>query len=222
MIHNGKKLIVFLLSITVSLSLTACTTNPVVPEEENPDQSSEQDSPLQNKISDNTSAEPETTISGVEVTLNSVFPVADILDVTLTGAEWCDSIMPPDTSGFYSYYEDKEGEHYFVVHGTITSNASDSIDIRWCSDASALVNGKYNFSATMEFEDLDGCGFGEEIRPLQTRAFILYASISDEVYSISETVQVKFELPNTEELFHYYYDEDNQNTQHRITFSDMK
>lgn len=189
--------------------------------ESEPEQSSEQDLP-QNKISDNTSVEPEPNVSGGKVTLNTTFPVADILDVTLTGAEWCDSIMPPDTSGFYSYYEDKEGERYFVVHGTITSHASDSINIKWCSNASALINDKYNFSATMEFEDLDGRGFGEEIRPLQTRGFILYASISDEVYSISETVQIKFELPNTEELFEYFYDEDNPNTQYWITFSDIK
>lgn len=185
-------------------------------------QSSEQEYLSQNKISDNIFRGSELFSPGVKVELNTAFSVADFLDVTLTDAEWCDSIMPPNTSGFYTYYEDKEGEHYFVVHGTITSRASDSIDIKWCSDASALINDKYNFSATMEFENLDRSGFGEEIRPLQTRPFILYTSISDEVYSISETIQIKFELPNTEELFQCYYDEDNPNTLYWITFSDMK
>lgn len=74
----------------------------------------------------------------------------------------------------------------------------------------------------MEFEDLDGRGFWESIKPLQTRGFILYASVSDEVYSISESVQVSFEIPDNEEQLNYFYDKDHSNASYTITFSDLK
>ena len=34
------------------------------------------------------------------------------MEITLTGSEWVESITPSNTSGYYSYYEDQEGEKY--------------------------------------------------------------------------------------------------------------
>lgn len=175
-----------------------------------------------NTVNDNTSTDSNIETLPINLELNMVSTVGDVMDITITGAEWSDSVLPSDTSKSYSYYEDKENETYFIVHGTITSHASDSFDIRWNSDSSILVNEKYTFSSTMEFEDLDGRGFGESIKPLQTRGFILYASVSDEVYSISESVQVNFEIPDNEEQLDYFYDKDHSNASYTITFSDLK
>lgn len=175
-----------------------------------------------NSVTDNTSTDSNTETPPTTLKLNVVSTVGDVMDITITGAEWSDSVLPSDTSKSYSYYEDKENETYFVVHGTITSHASDSFDIRWNSDSSVLVNEKYTFSSTMEFEDLDGRGFGESIKPLQTRNFIIYSSVSDEVYSISESVQVSFELPDNEEQLSYFYDEDHSNASYTITFSGIE
>lgn len=174
-----------------------------------------------NAVTDNTSTDSNTEAPPIALELNVLSTVGDVMDITITGAEWSDSVLPSDTSKSYSYYEDKENETYFIVHGTITSHASDSFDIRWNSDSSVLVNEKYTFSSTMEFEDLDGRGFGESIKPLQTRNFIIYSSVSDEVYNISESVQVKFELPDNEEQLSYFYDEDHSNASYTITFSDI-
>lgn len=171
-----------------------------------------------NSVSDNTSTDSNVEIPPADVELNSTFAVGDVMDITLTGAEWCDSILPSNTNKSYSYMPDRDGETFFVAHGIITSHASDSFDIQWCSDSAILVNRKYSFSATMEFEDLDGGGFGESIKPLQTRNFVIYASVSDEVYSISESVQVNFELPDNEEQLNYFYDEKHSNGRYTITF----
>ena len=175
-----------------------------------------------NVVSNNTSNDSNIDHTPINVALNSTFSVGDVMDITINGAEWRDSILPSDTSGSYSYLDDKDNETYFVVRGTITSYASDSFDIQWSSDSSILVNDKYTFSATMEFEDGDKRGFGESIKPLQTRNFIIYSSISDEVYAISESVQVSFSIPDNEEQLNYFYDEEHSNRNYTIAFSDMK
>lgn len=175
-----------------------------------------------NSVSDNTSTDSNIETPPISLELNTTSAVGDVMDITITGAEWSDSVLPSDTSKSYTYYEDNENETYFIVHGTITSHASDSFDIRWNSNSLILVNEKYTFSSTMEFEDLDGRGFGESIKPLQTRSFIIYASVSDEVYNISESVQVNFELPDNEEQLNFFYDEDHSNVSYTITFSDLK
>lgn len=175
-----------------------------------------------NTVADNTSTDSNIETPPISMELNTMFTVGDVMDITITSAEWSDSILPPDTSKTYTYYQDKENETYFIVHGTITSHASNSFDIQWNSDSSILINGKYTFSSTMEFVDLDGRGFGESIKPLQTRNFIIYSSVSDEVYNISESVQVSFELPDNEEQLDYFFDEGHSNASYTITFSDLK
>lgn len=175
-----------------------------------------------NPVADNTSTDSDIKTPPISMELNTTYAVGDVMDIAITGAEWSDSVLPPNISKTYSYYEDKENETYFIVHGTITSHASDSFDIRWNSDSSILVNEKYTFSSTMEFEDLDGRGFGESIKPLQTRNFIIWASVSDEVYNIGESVQVNFELPDNEEQLNFFYDSDHSNASYTITFSDLK
>ena len=126
-----------------------------------------------NAVADNKSTNSDIETPPVGMELNTVYTIDDVMGITITGAEWSDSVLPSDTSKGYSYYEDKENETYFIVHGTITSYASNSFDIRWNSDSSTLVNEKYTFSSTMEFDDLDGRGFGESVKPLQARNFII-------------------------------------------------
>lgn len=174
-----------------------------------------------NSISDNISNSSAVETSPVDVILNSPFSVGDIMEITLTGAEWNDSVLPSNTDSSYSYYEDKADETYFIVHGTMTSNAGDSFDIQWCTEATLLINGKYHFSATMEFEDGDGKGFGESIKPLQTRNFILRSSVSDAVYALSESVQVNLAIPDNEEQLDYFYDEDHSNAKYRKIYHNL-
>ncbi len=175
-----------------------------------------------NLVSDNKEPPADGNTSPVAIQLNTPVSVGEVMDITITGAEWCDSVVPSDTSGAYSYYEDKDGETYFVVRGTITSYASTAFDIQWNSESGILINDKYSFSAAMEFEDVDGQGFGDSIKPLQTCNFIIRSSVSDEAYNISESVQVSFSLPDNEEQLEYFYDEDHSNANYTITFSDLK
>lgn len=175
-----------------------------------------------NLVSDNKETPADDNSSPIAIQLNTPVSVGEVMDITITGAEWCDSVVPSDTSGGYSYYEDKDGETYFVVRGTITSYASTAFDIQWNSESAILINDKYSFSATMEFEDLDGQGFGGSIKPLQTCNFIIRSSVSDEVYNIGESVQVSFSLPDNEEQLEYFYDENHSNANYIITFSGLK
>lgn len=176
-----------------------------------------------NTIFDNTSNDLDNAENApTTITLNAPIAVGEVMEITLTGAEWTDSILPSNTSKSYSYKGDREDETFFVVRGTITSSAGSPFGIGACTDSSITINDKYNFSAEMEFEDADGAGFGDTIKPLQTRNFILYSSVSDGVYDIRESVEVNFAVPNNEEELGYYYDEDHSNTKYTITFDNLQ
>lgn len=41
------------------------------------------------------------------------------MTITLHSSEWCDKILPSNTSGSYSYMDDNEGEKYFVIRGEL-------------------------------------------------------------------------------------------------------
>lgn len=170
-----------------------------------------------NPVSDNTGV-IDADVPPTVVELNTLFPIGEVMDITLTDAEWADKILPSNTSKTYSYLPDQEGETFFVVRGVVTSHATSSFDLEWCTNSSIMVNDKYNFSATIELEDSDGGGFSGSIKPLQTRNFVLYSSVSDEVHSICETVKVSFEIPDNEEQLSYFYDEDHSNIGFTISF----
>lgn len=140
---------------------------------------------------------PEEEEAGEQVTeqktvkLGETFTVGDTLEITLESSEWVETIYPSDTSGGYSYYEDKTGEKYFVIKGKAKNLTSSAMDIEHMQESELLVNGTYKFTANIEAEDLDGRGFFDSIKPLQTLDIIVYASVSDEAYEICDSVKVK-------------------------------
>ncbi len=59
-----------------------------------------------NSVTDNTSPDSNTETPPIVLKVNVVSTVGDVMDITITGAEWSDSVLPSDTSKSYSYYED--------------------------------------------------------------------------------------------------------------------
>lgn len=59
-----------------------------------------------NSVSDNTSTDSNIETPPISLELNTMSAVGDVMDITITGAEWSDSVLPSDTSKSYTYYED--------------------------------------------------------------------------------------------------------------------
>lgn len=68
-----------------------------------------------NTVNDNTSTNSNIETPPINLELNMASTVGDVMDITITGAEWSDSVLPSDTSKSYSYYEDKENETSYQI-----------------------------------------------------------------------------------------------------------
>jgi hypothetical protein len=172
-------------------------------------------------INDNTgdvSSSANDTVSKT-LNLNETVTIGSLMEITLTGSEWVESITPSNTSGVYSYYEDQEGEKYFVIHGTLKNIGSENLDIQWINESEVLLNGTYKFSAKMELESNDGTDFYGSAKPLQTLNLIIYASVSDEAYEICETVDLTMNILSDPEYVNNFYDDDYQHETLKISFT---
>lgn len=106
----------------------------------------------------------------------------DIIELQFDSSEWLDTILPTNTSSFYSYYEDVEGESYFVLKGSIKNISADTIDIKFGSLNSFKFNDKYTYTGSFEAEGKDKSDFfGYQLAPLTSATCYLYVSVPDEM-----------------------------------------
>lgn len=156
----------------------------------------------QNSVADN-STQPALPNTPQQIVLNTPFTCDGIFEMTVTSAEWTDEIYPSNTSGGYSYYQDKNGESFFVLKGTIKNISGDLIDVQFCSYSEMLFNGTYKYSPEWTAESQEGDDFyGYQINPLQSSNFVIYASVPDEVKENFQSCKVSFGFSD---LTHYVY-----------------
>lgn len=140
-----KRFIVFTLALTLVFSLCSCGSSSsnigslqkeIAQLQQENKELKEQLSVLQGTsgtINDNTQKGTE-NVSGQAktVTLNTPFSVGEIMTITLHSSEWCDKILPSNTSGSYSYMDDNEGEKYFVIRGELKKSCKRNIGYSIC------------------------------------------------------------------------------------------
>ena len=153
------------------------------------------------------------------VALNQTFDVGNTMSVTLTSTEWCEEIKPSKTSGIYSYYEDKNGEKYFVIHGSLKNLSSKELDAKYSGKAVLTINNKYNQDAIMVTEDVDGNSFYDPVKPLQTRPLYIFCSISDELFNECKTIELSLNLVSDDAKIGYFYTEDTPHESFTISFN---
>lgn len=68
---------------------------------------------------------------GITLNLGELKNCNDIIELQFDSSQWMDSILPSNTSSVYSYYEDIEGESYFVLKGTVKNISSETVDIKF-------------------------------------------------------------------------------------------
>lgn len=120
--------------------------------------------------------------------------VLDFAEFSLDNIKWTDTLEPSDTSGYYSYYGDKEDEKYVSIWGTIKNLSGEKIYIDEM-EIEFKFNGKYSYSGSIILEDNDKKGFTSSfcsVKPLSQSRIIIYTSVPDEIMSIYEQGDLTF------------------------------
>lgn len=141
------------------------------------------------------------------------------MELTLESSEWVEEIKPSNTSGGYSYYENKDGEKYFVIKGKAKNIAGENLDIQYANESQILINDTYKATVNIEAEETDGTSFYGNIKPLQTLNIIAYASVSDEAYDICENVKLTLNVLSDSAYIRNFFDKDNPYETYSIEFS---
>ncbi len=152
----------------------------------------------------------------IPLTLGQKVVIDDIVEFTLNSCSWSQEVLPSNTKGSYTYYDDNEDETYIILRGTLTNISGDTIDIDDLQESEILVNNKYSFYVRMVAEDSDGAGFSSGTKPLQTVNFVIYASISDGVKDIFENATITLLILNDPSRINYYFDEDDPHNTYTI------
>ena len=178
-----------------------------------------------NKIKDSTKDDKKDTEKKSEkgadksaktIELNKTVTIGDVMELTLESSEWVDEIKPSNAS--YSYYEDKEGEKYFVVRGKAKNLAGEDLNIGYVNESEITINGKYKATVEIDAEQSDGTSFYGAIKPLQTLNIIAYASVSDDVYNICENTNLTLNILSDSEYIKEFYGKESPHETYSIEF----
>ena len=170
-------------------------------------------------ISDNTGTEEsEPEVEAKPISLNKTVTIGDVMELTLESSEWVDEIMPSNTSDFYSYKSDVEGEKFFVVKGKVKNIAGETIDITYANESQLLINDTYKANVNIEAEESDGSSFYGDIKPLQTLNIVVYASVSDELFDIADNVKLTLNMLSDSSKIGYFYDNEYPHETYTIEF----
>lgn len=146
-----------------------------------------------NKVSDKTTPDSdEVSVSPdfAEVTLGSRHQL-DFAEMIFDSAGWSDDIKPTDTSGVYSYYSDEKDESYFWLCGTLKNISGNSYSVENIH-AEITFNDKYTYSAKLIADEGGNDFYGDNVKPLKTVKYYIYASCPDEVKELYTNAVVRF------------------------------
>lgn len=160
---------------------------------------------IENKIDKKEEAQPK---EAEKLYIGQTVTIGDVMELTLENSEWTDEIKPSNTSGSYCYYEDKEGEKYFVIKGKVKNIAGEDLDLTYVNQSKIIVNDTYEADVTFEAEEKDGTSFYGDVKPLQTLNFVAYASLSDEAYNICKKIRCDIDMINDSSYINQFYSND--------------
>lgn len=159
-----------------------------------------------NKIENKVDKKDKNTKKEAEnIHIGQTITIGDIMELTFESTEWNDEIKPSNTSGVYSYYEDKEGEKYFVIKGKVKNIAGEDLDLGNVSQSKIIVNDTYKADVTFKAEKNDGSSFFGDVKPLQTLNFIAFASLSDEAYNICKKIRCDIDIVNDSSYMNEFF-----------------
>ena len=153
------------------------------------------------KITDNTTKKTESSSGSSSSSGAKTFALGDTIatenyEITLSTAEWVDEIYPPDTSGYYRYYEDEEGKTYLVVKGSYKNLWTDYTEPHWATEATFVFNDKYNLKAQIEDIENGAMSTSYAIDPMETCEIYIWTSVSDEMKDSMTKAELVWNIPD--------------------------
>ena len=144
----------------------------------------ESDSKLTNRVSSSNSS--NNMNSGyITMELNKKITIPDMAEVTFSEAIIAEKLLPPDTSGFYTYQPDKENEKYIILKGTYKNLLTTEFSSYKNFSGKLKLNDKYEYSDVfIKFATENGSSF-EDPKSLQTMNCYICVSVPDEILNDS-------------------------------------
>lgn len=134
---------------------------------------------------------------------------------TIDSLSYQDSILPSDTSGYYTYYADQPDSTYLVARVSYTNNASDYAVIGYATEAQFVVGGN-NYQGSIELDNGTLFGRSYRLEAKQSGTAIIYAAIPDSVKD-SPDVTLTWSLPDDASLMQTYYQSSFDTTDYEVT-----
>lgn len=149
----------------------------------------------------------------VSVSLNQKCTVDGAFEITLNSAEWADTVLPSNTSGKYYYYNDVEGETYFVVRGTAKNISGYDVDLEYNAYCNISVNNEDAIKGAVAVESSGNNDFYGTTKPSEEVNIVFYFSVPDDQYNAYGKADVSFGIINNADAFgtnsNNQYDYDN-------------
>ena len=128
----------------------------------------------------------------VKINLNDVISKDSKYEISVIGYNFSKKILPPNTSGYYSYYEAKEdGHQYLDIKLNYKNLAGSEIDADEVGSIKIKFADKYEYTSFSIIEDSDGDFTYSNITPiapLTTGKLHYLFDIPDEVANSSESI----------------------------------
>lgn len=134
---------------------------------------------------------------------------------TLTSAKIVSEFYPPDTSGYYHYYEAPAGNKYYLVRGTFKNLGSTYADLKFGTEAVFSINdGEYQLGAEVAACRSDSSDFYDyEVGPLDSVELYIFCEISDELADSVSSAELQWNFATSLDT---YYDDSNCGARYAI------
>lgn len=134
----------------------------------------------------------------------------DFVEMVLEEIGISETITPVDTNRGYSYIPDTPNEKYFYLTGTLKNLSGNTYNVEDIL-AQMVFDGTYAYNAKLTACAWTNNFFGENVKPLGTVKYYIYASIPDELIDNYEECEIKFGFANEFSVSRYDLVEDNCN-----------
>lgn len=138
----------------------------------------------------------ETVTSELPLTVGQTLESPDFATLKFIGAEYMDTVMPSNTSGYYQYYEVKSPDQtYFVAKFELTNYQGTAKECESFFGTKVTFSDKYTYDGFIVAEDLDGSSLSnyESIDPLTTRKVYVLTEVPKVVMEQSGKMLLTFD-----------------------------
>lgn len=128
----------------------------------------------------------------------------DLASIKVDSFGYQTEIDPPDTSGYYRYYESTSGTKFLLAKITYTNKGTDYSIPGYAFNASFNVDGN-NYSGEILFAADSTLGQSYRVEAKETRMLYAYCSVPNAVADAGGTAKMTLSIPKEQQCMSTYY-----------------